>query len=255
MKLPASPTASIPCALAAAAAAALCALAAPAAHADDGLSFNAGVVTDYRYRGISQTRLKPALQGGADFTSGGFYAGTWLSTIKWLKDAGTSKNVEIDVYAGYKGEFSKELSYDVGLLGYIYPGGKGTYTGPSPNTTEIYGALSFGPITAKYSHSLSNLFGFPTSKNSGYFDLSASFDIGGGWTLAPHIGRQTVKKNSMFSYTDYSLTLSKDIEGFTVSAALVGTDAGKVGGVPVYASPSGKNLGRSGLVLGIKKSF
>ncbi|WP_369294187.1 TorF family putative porin, partial [Klebsiella pneumoniae] len=30
----------------------------------DPLSFNIGVFSEYRYRGISQSRLKPALQGG-----------------------------------------------------------------------------------------------------------------------------------------------------------------------------------------------
>jgi hypothetical protein len=45
------------------------------------------VVTDYRYRGISQTKLKPAVQGGVDYAAGGFYVGAWASTIKWIKDA------------------------------------------------------------------------------------------------------------------------------------------------------------------------
>ena len=59
------------------------------APAADPLSFNIGAVSDYRYRGISQTRLKPALQGGIDYAAAnGFYVGTWASTIKWIKDAG-----------------------------------------------------------------------------------------------------------------------------------------------------------------------
>src|SRR5687767_7899350 len=59
------------------------------------LSFNVGAVTDYRYRGISQSRLKPALQGGVDYTHGsGFYVGAWASTIKWIKDAGGDADVE-----------------------------------------------------------------------------------------------------------------------------------------------------------------
>ena len=63
-----------------------------------------GVVTDYRYRGISQSRLKPALQGGVDFAhKSGFYLGTWASTIKWIKDAGGDAPVELDLYGGYKG--------------------------------------------------------------------------------------------------------------------------------------------------------
>ena len=40
--------------------------AAPEAKPDNEFSYNAAVTSDYRYRGISQTRLKPALQGGAD---------------------------------------------------------------------------------------------------------------------------------------------------------------------------------------------
>src|ERR1700757_1245618 len=52
--------------------------AAAEAKPDNEVSFNAAVASDYRYRGISQTRLKPALQGGADYTHNptGFYAGT-----------------------------------------------------------------------------------------------------------------------------------------------------------------------------------
>src|SRR5712691_8225367 len=76
-------------------------------HAEDAnpLSFNASLTTDYRYRGISQTRLQPALQGGADYAfPNGFYVGTWASTIKWIKDFGGGANIEWDIYGGYKGE-------------------------------------------------------------------------------------------------------------------------------------------------------
>ncbi|MDO8455890.1 MAG: TorF family putative porin, partial [Burkholderiaceae bacterium] len=65
--------------------------AAPAAAAapENSLSYNVGVVTDYRYRGISQSRLKPAVQGGIDFShTSGLYVGTWASSIQWVKDAG-----------------------------------------------------------------------------------------------------------------------------------------------------------------------
>lgn len=69
------------------------------------LSFNAALVSDYRYRGISQTRLAPALQGGADYTddTSGMYAGTWLSTIRWTRDAGGGGDAEWDLYAGRVG--------------------------------------------------------------------------------------------------------------------------------------------------------
>lgn len=218
--------------------------------APDPLSFNLGAVTEYRYRGISQTRLKPALQGGIDYADpSGFYIGTWASTIKWIKDAGGDAQVEIDLYGGYKTEIAKGLTLDVGLLQYYYPSNK---LNPSANTLEVYGALSFGPVTAKYSQSTTNLFGFADSKNSGYFDVTANFDLGDGMTLSPHVGHQTVKRNSAASYTDYSLTLAKDFSGLVLSGAIIGTDASKT----AYASPAdGKFLGKTTLVVGLKKTF
>ncbi|PZP33822.1 MAG: hypothetical protein DI603_06955 [Roseateles depolymerans] len=231
-------------------AAALPAFADEPAPAADPLSFNIGAVSDYRYRGISQTRLKPALQGGIDYAhSSGFYVGTWASTIKWIKDAGGSGDLEWDLYGGYKTEVAPGLTVDVGVLQYYYPSNK---LATSANTFEVYGAVSYGPVTAKYSHGTTNLFGVPDSKNSGYLDVSANFDIGGGMTLTPHVGHQTVKHTSVASYTDYSVTLAKDFSGLVVSAAVVGTDADK----GFYASPAnGKFMGKTTLVVGLKKTF
>ena len=220
--------------------------------APDPLSFNVGAVSEYRYRGISQTRLKPALQGGIDYAApNGFYVGTWASTIKWIKDAGGDAKVEVDLYGGYKTEVAKGLTLDVGALQYLYPSNK---LNPSANTLELYGALSFGPVTAKYSHSTTNLFGFADSKGSGYFDVTATFDLGDGLSLVPHVGHQTVKHNSAASYTDYSLTLAKDFSGLVLSAAVIGTDAGK----DVYTSAAtagSKFLGKTSVVVGLKKTF
>lgn len=229
--------------------------AAPApAEAASPLSFNVSLTSDYRYRGISQTRLKPAIQGGVDYAlPAGFYIGAWASTIKWIKDAGGDANVELDLYGGYKGEITKDLTYDVGVLTYQYPR---NHLPTSTNTTEVYGALTFGPATLKYSHSVSNLFGFVDSKNSGYLDLSGTFEVGDGIQLIPHVGYQKVAHNSDFSYTDYSFTVGKDFSGFFVSAAVVGADTKSIGGVKAYASPAnGKDLGKAGLVVAVKKTF
>ena len=217
-------------------------------------SANVGLVTDYRYRGISQTRLKPAIQGGVDYgLPGGFYVGAWASNIKWIKDLGGDADVEIDLYGGYKGEIAKDLTLDVGVLTYQYPSNK---LNPSANTTELYGALTYGIFTGKYSHSVSNTFANPDSKNSYYIDLSAGFDVGSGVTLTPHIGYQKITGPfaDLATYTDYSVSVSKDFSGFLLSATLVGTDADKT----FYTSgPShgDKDLGKATLVLGVKKTF
>ena len=211
------------------------------------LSFNVSVTSDYRYRGISQTRLKPALQGGVDYAhSSGFYVGAWGSTIKWISDAGGDADVEIDTYAGYKTEVGGGVTVDVGFLRYNYPGND---LAVSANTNELYGAVSYGPATLKYSHSISNLFGNADSKNSSYLELAATFDVGGGFTLTPHIGHQKVKNNSVFSYTDYSLTVNKDWSGFTFGAGFVATNTDN------YIGGKGKDLGKNGVVVSVKKVF
>jgi uncharacterized protein (TIGR02001 family) len=218
------------------------------------LAFNVGVVSDYRYRGISQSRLKPALQGGVDYAASGFYVGAWASSIKWIDDLDADSEVEIDLYGGYKGEIMSGLGFDVGVLTYLYPGND---LDPSADTTEIYGALTYGPATLKYSHAVTDTFGNPDSKNSYYLDLSATFDIGFyGLMLTPHIGYQKIKGpvSDAASYTDYALTLSKDFSGLVVSGAIIGTDADK----SFYRSPSNKGnkkLGDTTFVLGVKYNF
>lgn len=211
-------------------------------------SFNVGVVTDYRFRGIAQTRFNPALQGGADLShKSGLYIGTWASQVKWIKDAGGDADVEVDIYGGYKTSVG-DVGLDVGVLRYMYPGAD---LAPSPYTTEVYLAGTWGPATLKYSHSTTNLFGFADSKGSGYIDLSATFDVGYyGLTVTPHVGHQKVKNNSDASYTDWSIALGKDFgNGLSASLAYVDTDT------KAYLAPNGKNLGRAGLVLGVKYAF
>ncbi len=219
--------------------------AAAAPEPDYTASVNIGAVTDYRYRGISQSRVKPALQGGADFGhKSGFYIGTWASSIKWIEDAGGDANAEVDLYGGYKFN-AGPVAMDIGALRYLYPS---SALPVNPDTTELYIAGTYGPATLKYSHAVTNLFGFANSKNSYYVDLNATFDTGfWGLTFTPHIGYQRVANNTNFSYTDWSLGLGKDFgNGFSASLAYVDTNADG------YVSPSGKDLGKATAVLGVK---
>lgn len=224
--------------------------AAPAAP-ESTMSFNVGGVNEYRYRGISQSRFDTALSGGADYADkSGVYVGVWGSSIKWIKDAGGKANTEVDYYGGYKFTVG-DVGYDIGFLRYDY---SGNALKPSANTNELYGAATMGPVTLKYSQSTGNLFGFANSKGSSYVDLTATFDLGDGYSFVPHLGYQSVKGagNGIYSYTDAALTLGKDLgNGLAASAAVIGTNAKKGS----YVSPAGKQLGKSGLVVGLKYSF
>ena len=223
---------------------------------DNELTYNVALSSDYRFRGISQSRLQPAISAGADFVNNptGFYVGTWASSIKWITDTtnadGTKGkgNVEIDVYAGKRGEIVKDVSYDVGVLTYIYPSNN---LKPSAATTEIYGQVGYGPAYVKYSNSVTNAFANPNSKNSGYLDVGANIDIAEGTQLNLHAGHQKIKNGSFFSYTDYKIGVTKDFGIASLSAAIIGTDAKK----GAYSTPSGKDNGKTALVVAVSKTF
>ena len=223
------------------------------------LSYNAGATTDYRFRGIAQTSTKPALQVGADFAhKSGAYLGVWSSNVSWIKDyvGATDGSLEIDLYGGFKGELSKDITYDLGLIRYQYPGNTAAKVPgfADANTTEFYGALTYGPVTAKYSRSSGNFIANANSGGSAYFELAATFDLGQGFTLTPHAGRQSIPNvaGDIGNYTDFSLALGKDFgNGLSATVAAITTNANKT----FYTDPQSKFLGKDALVVGVKYSF
>jgi uncharacterized protein (TIGR02001 family) len=239
---------------------------------DNALSFNIGAVNDYRFRGISQSRFDPAVQGGADYVYNplGLYAGTWLSNIKWIKDSvntannGTSGkgNLEWDIYGGKRGDIGGGFTYDVGGLYYYYPTNNLSAIGlKNANTFELYGQIGYDTAYFKVSNAMTNTFGNTNSKNSRYYDLSWNPALAGGVILGLHVGHQTINgsqasgaSNSFYSYNDWKVGVSKtfdDLAGITAGIAYVGTDA-KDG---AYVTPDGKNTGRGGVVVSIAKTF
>jgi len=218
------------------------------------LSYNVGVTSDYRFRGISQTTFDPALQAGVDFAhKSGVYLGVWGSNVSWIKDFAGAKdgNLEIDLYGGYKGAITNDLGFDVGVITYQYPSNNAPV---NANTTEVYGALTYTIVTAKFSQSTGNFVANANSSGSQYFEVAANFDLGSGFSLTPHVGRQTIpnQTNNAGDYTDYSLTLAKDFgNGLTASIAAIGTNAKDA----FYKVGRFDNLGKDAVVVGLKYSF
>jgi len=244
--------------LALAAAAAVPGLAAAQAPAVTG---NIALVSDYRFRGLTQTMKRPALQGGFDYAhSSGLYLGNWNSNVS--SAIFPNANLEMDLYGGYKRGFG-DLGLDVGFLYYAYPGSKATLTNPQTGRTatdvkidnkELYVGGSWKWLGLKYYHSIDDFFAVPDTKNSWYLDGTATFDLGGGWGVLGHIGRQKVKRWSDASYTDYKLGVTKDISGFVFGAALVDTNAKDAAWTYADARKT-MNIGKSGVVLSVAKTF
>ena len=245
-----------------------------AAPADPGpLTANVSLTSDYRYRGISQSNLQPAIQGGFDYAhSSGFYIGNWNSSISWISDAASASGnsasapIEMDFYAGYKYEWSKGFTADVGILQYYFPTSGATGFTTNPNTTELYAAqnFTFDSVTGylKFSYAATTLFGFSNSAGSNYTDLTVNYDTGvWGLTLNAHAGYQyvagtasgaSVSNNSLFSYTDWKLGVTKDFgSGLTLGVAYLGTNAKK----GAYVNPQGKALGGDTVLATLTKTF
>jgi uncharacterized protein (TIGR02001 family) len=223
------------------------------------ISANVSLVSDYRYRGISQTRLGPAIQGGIDYVHNpsGLYAGTWASTIQWIKDTegGGNTAVETDFYGGKRGELAPNISYDVGLLAFVFLNNGFSDAGlHDPNTLETYAQLGWGPAYVKYNHAVTTLFGYAESKNSGYLDIGANLELPSGFVLNLHSGYQKVRGiySSVASYADYKIGVTKEIAGVSVSLSAISTTADRsfyVSGV------KNKYLGKDTVVLALTKTF
>jgi len=242
------------------------------------LSFNVGVVSDYLFRGVSQTHGKPALQGGIDYAHpSGFYVGAWGSYITWVKDFLGSGRTEVDVYGGYKNTFGGgDFSYDVGYITYNYPGhGSAIPTMlANPNTQEAYASIGYKWLSAKYSYATSSHFiGWyggaaldQKTRGSDYLELNANYDLGDGWTLIGHAGHQRVKNLSVANYTDWKIGATKDLGFGVVGLAYSDTNTSgscdsSTGGTNPYcwgkdkSTTNFKDMSKGTVVLSFLKTF
>lgn len=102
-----------------------------------------GIVSDYRFRGVSQSDKELAVQGGVSVShASGFYVGTWGSNLSGWGTFGGS-NTELDIYGGYATEISSGVKLDVGVTWYMYPGGADTTDFAEPYV-KLSGAA--GPV-------------------------------------------------------------------------------------------------------------
>lgn len=164
---------------------------------------NVAVVSDYMFRGITQTWGHPAIQGGGDLTmNNGFAAGLWASSISKRSYPGGA--MELDLYANYGANFDDDWSWRVGLYGYDYPGGnldeaKPRLASRSFNTLEANAALTWKWLTLKYSRALTDYFAIDieqgydgSSKGTGYLQLDAGIPLSSEWSLALHAAHTRV---------------------------------------------------------------
>ena len=217
------------------------------------LTGNMAIVSDYRFRGISQTFELPAIQGGIDYVhESGIYVGNWNSSVSGLSYTDAA-GIEMDFYAGWKKTFG-DIGVDVGLLQYYYPGAK-TAAGEKYDTLEGYIGASWKWLTLKYSHTFSDYFGLDNSDGSGYLDLGFTMEIAPKLNLVAHFGMQTIKNYDALEYNDWKLGVTYDLNGWVLGAAYVDTDADSALYTLTNAQGKRKEIGGSTIVLSVMKTF
>ena len=154
------------------------------------VSANVALTTDYRFRGVSLSAGDPAIQGGVDIShSSGIYIGTWASSIEGGPAYG---EMELDIYGGWSGDIAEGVTFDIGLLYYMYPtDGDALISDYNVNYWEPYASVGFsiGPasttIGVAYAWDQSSL----GDEDNLYIYTDAEFALPGTpLTMSAHLG-------------------------------------------------------------------
>ncbi len=211
------------------------------------ISANVALVSDYRFRGISQSNTSAAIQGGFDYGfENGFYVGTWGSSVDFDSTVGFNGSLELDVYAGWGTDIGENSSIDVGYIYYAYPGDDVV----EGNYQEIYANYGWKDLSLGVAYS-NDYYG-----GSGKFwYLQAGYDWGfaENWTLSLHAGYNDFDEDVFLSsdkghYVDYSVGVSWTVVGVDLGLAWVGTDLDE-------EDVFGYDWGDDTAVFSISKSF
>lgn len=220
-------------------------------------SIGVTVVSDYRFRGLSQSDKRPAIQGTVSVShASGFYVGTWASTISNYVAYGS--DAEIDLYGGFKKTTAGGTTVDVGLLYYLYPDSEGATTNffePYANVTHAFGA-----VTAKVGTNFAWKQKALSVGNGNKGALYLYGELGGTIPRTPvsvtgHFGRSFTRDyiTAGTHYNDWSLTAAYTLSKATLSIGYVDTNKS------LFSYPAGggrnRNISKGGLVASLGFAF
>ena len=173
-----------------------------AAEARAELSANIGVVSNYYFRGFSETDGGAAVQGGLDWESPtGFYVGTWASNV----DFGDGTSYELDLYLGFANELDNGLGYDFGYLYYAYPDAP-----DSADFGEIYGEFSYSLFSIGAAYVVNDSSDSALETGDMYFYAGIDVPLADEFSLGFLVGRTAFDDSDAENYTHYTLSLGKD---------------------------------------------
>ena len=219
-------------------------------------SANMAILSEYSFRGVSQSNEDPAIQVGIDYAhETGFYVGFWASSVEF-NDGPNATQIETNFYTGYGGSYGK-VDYDLGFLYYYYPEEDADEPGSGlgeQDLWEIYGSLgttfdmeSEPSITAGFAYSpdyygsdgdsiyIYGEFGFSLGPISPYATV-AYLDVEGDKTTP-----------AGYDYVHYTIGASADIGQFTLDLYWSDKQEGDDHG--------GSGRAHDGVIFGISSSW
>lgn len=201
---------------------------AAAGSSSGGFSGTLTAVSDYVFRGITQSAEKPALQGSFDYAhNSGIYAGVWGSTVDF--NDGDEASTEVDVYGGMKGQCGVTgLTWDIGGTYFAYPGADNSL---DYDYFEAKAGLGYtiGPVALNGNVNFSPEF-FADSGDAWYTQGNATWTLPRDFSLTAHAGYQAIDDETAFGvpdYTDWALGVGYAIQGFNLGLQYTDTDLDK----------------------------
>ena len=211
------------------------------------ISANVSIVSKYRWRGLDQSGMEPALQGGFDLAhESGLYLGTWMSNVDFNDNDSVS---EMDFYGGYGFEVAG-VGVDLNVTQFAYPG---SLDASGYDFTE-YGIglskdLGLAAVSAGFNFT-GDFFG--GSGHAEYIQAGLDIPLPADFGLSAHVGHQTIDDNATYGvddYTDWSVGVGFPLAGLDVSVTYVDTDLDISGTTTTL-------IGRDeAVVFGVSKSF
>ncbi len=211
------------------------------------ISGNVALVTDYYFRGISQTGNDGAIQGGFDWAhESGFYAGVWASNV----DFGET-HLEVDTYVGFANTLGNSgVDYKAEFLRY-------NYNDADYETNEVSVGLRYSYFSASYSYSDD---WYNTDESANYIKLSFDYNLPAEIGLSASVGHSfgdAYDKNKMdtdrdFDYVDYKVGINKDLVGVNFDLSYVGND---LSNKECDTYVGGKSVCDDRVILSVSKGF
>jgi uncharacterized protein (TIGR02001 family) len=182
-------------------------------------------VSDYDFRGFSQSAKDPALQGSADYAFGdsGFSMGAWASNVDFEPFDG---DIELDLYANYVGKINDTFAWTAGATYYMYPGSDSVVVDEEELPSlgeywEAYVGLNAGNFAFKqwYADDF-----YESGSSAQYTEANYTQPIGEKFSLAFHLGYSWGDYWEDVETTDYAVQANFTAGHFTLFAKFTGTD-------------------------------